>query len=543
MAKQIVTGENSRQAILRGVNILADAVKITLGPKGRNAVIEKKFGAPIITKDGVTVAKEIELQDPLENMGAQMVKEVASKTSDVAGDGTTTATVLAQAIFREGVKTLAAGANPMALKRGIEKAVEVAVEEIKKLHKDVKGDMIVQVGTISANNDKQIGSIIAEAMKKVGKDGVITVEESKTMETTLEVVEGMQFDRGYLSPYFVTAPERMECVLEDVCILIHEKKITSLRELLPLLEQTTKMSKPLLIISEDVEGEALATLVVNKLRGTLQCVAVKAPGFGDRRKEMLEDIAILTGGKAISEDLGIKLENVKIEELGRAKKVIIDKDNTTIIAGAGKASEIEGRIKQLRTQIEDANSDYDKEKLQERLAKLVGGVAVIKVGAATETELKEKKARVEDAMHATRAAVEEGIVPGGGVALLRCIPALEKLKLQDDEAIGVNIVKRALEEPTRQIAQNAGHEGAIVVGRVRDSKEENFGFNAETGEFGDMIKAGVIDPAKVTRLALQNAASIVALMLTTEVLIADIKEDEEMAAVGAGHGGGMGGMY
>jgi chaperonin GroEL len=543
MAKQIVTGVNSRQAILRGVNILADAVKITLGPKGRNAVIEKKFGAPIITKDGVTVAKEIELQDPLENMGAQMVKEVASKTSDVAGDGTTTATVLAQAIFREGVKTLAAGANPMALKRGIEKAVGVAVEEIKKLHKDVKGDMIVQVGTISANNDNQIGSIIAHAMKKVGKDGVITVEESKTMETALEVVEGMQFDRGYLSPYFVTAPETMECVLEDVCILIHEKKITSLRELLPLLEQTTNVSKPLLIISEDVEGEALATLVVNKLRGTLQCVAVKAPGFGDRRKEMLEDIAILTGGKAISEELGVKLENVKIEELGRAKKVIIDKENTTIIAGAGKAGEIEGRIKQLRTQIDEAKSDYDKEKLQERLAKLVGGVAIIKVGAATETELKEKKARVEDAMHATRAAVEEGIVPGGGVALLRCIPALEKLKLQDDEATGVSIVKRALEEPMRQIAQNAGHEGAVVVGRVRDSKEENFGFNAETGEFGDMIKAGVIDPAKVTRLALQNAASIVSLMLTTEVLIADIKEDEEMAAVGAGHGGGMGGMY
>ena len=543
MAKQIVTGENSRQAILRGVNILADAVKITLGPKGRNAVIEKKFGAPIITKDGVTVAKEIELHDPLENMGAQMVKEVASKTSDVAGDGTTTATVLAQAIFREGVKTLAAGANPMALKRGIEKAVAVAVGEIQKLHKDVKGDMIVQVGTISANNDKHIGGIIAEAMKKVGKDGVITVEESKTMETELEVVEGMQFDRGYLSPYFVTAPERMECVLEDVYILIHEKKISSMRDLLPLLEQTAKMSKPLLIISEDVEAEALATLVVNKLRGTLQCVAVKAPGFGDRRKAMLEDIAVLTGGKAISEDLGIKLENVKMEELGRAKKVTIDKDNTTIIAGAGKPAEIEARIKQLRAQIEEVTSDYDKEKLQERLAKLVGGVAVIKVGAATETELKEKKARVEDAMHATRAAVEEGIVPGGGVALLRCIPALEKLKLHDDEAIGVNIVKRALEEPTRQIAQNAGHEGAIIVGRVRDSKEDNFGFNAETGEFGDMIKAGVIDPAKVTRLALQNAASIVALMLTTEVLIADIKEDEEKAAVGAGHGGGMGGMY
>jgi chaperonin GroEL len=543
MAKQIVTGENSRQAILRGVNILADAVKITLGPKGRNAVIEKKFGAPVITKDGVTVAKEIELQDPLENMGAQMVKEVAAKTSDVAGDGTTTATVVAQAIFREGVRTLAAGANPMALKRGIEKAVAVAVEEIKKLQRDVKGDMIIQVGTISANNDKHIGGIIAEAMKKVGKDGVITVEESKTMETTLEVVEGMQFDRGYLSPYFVTAPERMECVLEDVYILIHEKKVSSLRELLPLLEQTTKINKPLLIISEDVEGEALATLVVNKLRGTLQCVAVKAPGFGDRRKAMLEDIAVLTGGKAISEDLGIKLENVKLEELGHAKKVTIDKDNTTIIAGAGKALEIQARIKQLRAQIEDATSDYDKEKLQERLAKLVGGVAVIKVGAATETELKEKKARVEDAMHATRAAVEEGIVPGGGVALLRCIPALDKLKLQEDEAIGVNIVKRALEEPTRQIAQNAGHEGAIIVDRVRDSKEENFGFNAESGEFGDMIQAGVIDPAKVTRLALQNAASIVALMLTTEVLIADIKEDEATAAVGAGHSGGMGGMY
>jgi chaperonin GroEL len=540
MAKQIVTGTDSRQAILRGVSILADAVKITLGPKGRNAVIEKKFGAPIITKDGVTVAKEIELLDPLENMGAQMLKEVASKTSDVAGDGTTTATVLAQAIFREGVKTLAAGANPMALKRGIERAVEVAVEEIKKLHKDVKGDMIVQVGTISANNDNEIGALIAEAMKKVGKDGVITVEESKTMETSLEVVEGMQFDRGYLSPYFVTSPERMECELEDVFVLVHEKKIAAIREVLPLLEQTTKAGKPLLIISEDVEGEALATLVVNKLRGTLQCVAVKAPGFGDRRKAMLEDIAILTGGKAISEDLGVKLENVNIDELGHAKKVTIDKDNTTIIAGAGKAVEIEGRIKQLRAQIEEANSDYDKEKLQERLAKLVGGVAIIKVGAATETELKEKKARVEDAMHATRAAVEEGIVPGGGVALLRCIPALEKLKLHGDEAIGVNIVKRALEEPTRQIAQNAGHEGAIVVGRVRDSKEENFGFNAETGEFGDMIKAGVIDPAKVTRLALQNAASIVSLMLTTEVLIADIKGEAEMVAAGAGYGGGGG---
>ncbi len=539
MAKQIVTGENSRQAILRGVNILADAVKITLGPKGRNAVIEKKFGAPVITKDGVTVAKEIELQDPLENMGAQMVREVASKTSDVAGDGTTTATVLAQAIFREGVRTVAAGASPMALKRGIDKAVEVAVAEIKRLSREVKGDMIAQVGTISANTDKQVGSIIAEAMKKVGKDGVITVEESKTMETTLEVVEGMQFDRGYLSPYFVTDHERMECVLEDVHILIHEKKISSMKDLLPLLEQTAKMSKPLLIIAEDVEGEALATLVVNKLRGTLQCAAVKAPGFGDRRKAMLEDIAILTGGKAITEDLGIKIENVEIEQLGKAKKVTIDKDNTTIIAGAGKASEIEGRIKQLRMQIEETTSDYDKEKLQERLAKLVGGVAVIKVGAATETELKEKKARVEDAMHATRAAVEEGIVSGGGTALLRCLPALEKLKLHDDEAIGVNIVKRALEEPLRQIAGNAGHEGAVVVGRVRESKDENFGFNAETGEFGDLVKAGVIDPAKVTRLALQNAASIVSLMLTTEVLIADFSGEEKMAAAA----GGMGGAY
>jgi chaperonin GroEL len=546
MAKQIVTGENSRQAILRGVNILADAVKITLGPKGRNAVIEKKFGAPIITKDGVTVAKEIELRDPLENMGAQMVREVASKTSDVAGDGTTTATVLAQAIFREGVKTVAAGASPMALKRGIERAVEVAVEEIKKFHKDVKGDMIAQVGTISANNDKHIGGIIAEAMKKVGKDGVITVEESKTMETTLEVVEGMQFDRGYLSPYFVTDPERMECAIEDVRILIHEKKISSMKDLLPLLEQTAKMGKPLLIIAEDVEGEALATLVVNKLRGTLQCAAVKAPGFGDRRKAMLEDIATLTGGKAITEDLGIKLENVKLEDLGRAKKITIDKDNTTIVEGGGKPTEIEGRVRQIRTQIDDTTSDYDREKLQERLAKLVGGVAVIKVGAATETELKEKKARVEDAMHATRAAVEEGIVAGGGVALVRCISALEKLKLHDDEAIGVNIVKRALEEPMRQIALNAGHEGAVVVGRVRDSKDDNFGLNADNGEFGDLVKAGVIDPAKVTRLALQNAASIAGLMLTTEALVADIKEDDKKGA-GAGGGmpggGGMGGMY
>src|ERR1700729_1688086 len=545
MAKQIVTGENSRQAILRGVNQLADAVKITLGPKGRNAVIEKKFGAPIITKDGVTVAKEIELRDPLENMGAQMVREVASKTSDVAGDGTTTATVLAQAIFREGVKTVAAGSSPTALKRGIERAVEVAVAEIKKLSRDVKGEMIAQVGTISANNDKQIGGIIAEAMKKVGKDGVITVEESKTMETTLEVVEGMQFDRGYLSPYFITDPDRMECALEDVRILIHEKKISSMKDLLPLLEQTAKMGKPLLIIAEDVEGEALATLVVNKLRGTLQSAAVKAPGFGDRRKAMLEDIATLTGGKAITEDLGIKLENVKLEDLGRAKKVTIDKDNSTMVEGAGKSSDIEGRIKQLRVQIEET-SDYDKEKLQERLAKLVGGVAVIKVGAATETELKEKKARVEDAMHATRAAVEEGIVAGGGTALLRCLPAIEKLKLQDDEAVGVGIVKRALEEPARQIAHNAGHEGAVVIGKIRESKDDNFGFNADTGEYGDMVKAGVIDPAKVTRLALQNAASIAGLMLTTEALIAEVKEDDKKgaaAAGGPGGPGGMGGMY
>jgi chaperonin GroEL len=544
MAKQIVTGENSRQAILRGVNALADAVKITLGPKGRNAVIEKKFGAPIITKDGVTVAKEIELRDPLENMGAQMVREVASKTSDVAGDGTTTATVLAQAIFREGVKTVAAGASPTALKRGIDKAVEVAVEEIKKLHKDVKGDMIAQVGTISANNDRQIGGIIAEAMKKVGKDGVITVEESKTMDTTLEVVEGMQFDRGYLSPYFITDPERMECILENALILIHEKKISSMKDLLPLLEQIAKLGKPLLIIAEDVEGEALATLVVNKLRGTLQCAAVKAPGFGDRRKAMLEDIAVLTGGKAITEDLGIKLENVKIEDLGKAKKVTIDKDNSTIVEGAGKAGEIEGRVKQIRQQIEITTSDYDREKLQERLAKLVGGVAVIKVGAATETELKEKKARVEDAMHATRAAVEEGIVPGGGAALLRTLPALEKIKAEGDELVGVGIVKRALEEPARQIALNAGYEGAVVIGKIRDSKDEHFGFNADTGDYVDLVKAGVIDPAKVSRLALQNAASIAGLMLTTEALVAEVKEDDKKAAAaGPGGPGGMGGMY
>jgi chaperonin GroEL len=541
MAKQIVTGENSRQAILRGVNILADAVKITLGPKGRNAVIEKKFGAPIITKDGVTVAKEIELQDPLENMGAQMVREVASQTSDVAGDGTTTATVLAQAIFREGVRMVAAGASPMSLKRGIEKAVEACVAEIKKISSDVKGDMIAQVGTISANTDKLVGSLIADAMKKVGKDGVITVEESRTMETTLEIVEGMQFDRGYLSPYFVTDAERQECVLADAHILIFEKRINSMKNLITLLEHVVKLGQPLLIVAEDVEGEALATLVVNKLRGTLQCAAVKAPGFGDRRRAMLEDIAVLTGGKCISEDLGINLENVKVEDLGHAKKIVIGKDNTTIIEGAGKSTEIESRIKQLRAQIEESTSEYDGEKLQERLAKLVGGVAVIKVGAATETELKEKKARVEDAMHATRAAVEEGIVPGGGVALLRCIPALDRLKLEEDEAIGVNIVKRALEEPVRQIAANAGHEGAVVIARVRESKDVNFGFNAGTEEFGDLLKAGVIDPAKVTRLALQNAASIAALMLTTEALIAEFKGEEKMAAVGAG--GGMGGMY
>src|SRR6202142_2941209 len=544
-AKQLIFDEQARQALLKGVQKLARAVVATLGPKGRNVVIDKKFGSPIITKDGVTVAKEIELQDPLENMGAQMVREVASKTSDVAGDGTTTATVLAQAIFKEGVKAVAAGASPTALKRGIEKAVAIAVEEVKKQHKDVKGDMIAQVGTISANNDKQIGSIIAEAMKKEGKDGVITVEESKTMETTLEVVEGMQFDRGYLSPYFVTDPERMECPLEDVRILIHEKKISSMKALLPLLEQIAKMGKPLLIIAADVEGEALATLVVNKLRGTLQCAAVKDPGFGDRRKAMLEDIATLTGGKAITEDLGIKLENVKLEDLGRAKKITIDKDNSTIIEGAGKPSEIEGRVRQIRAQVEDTTSDYDREKLQERLAKLVGGVAVIKVGAATEMELKEKKARVEDAMHATRAAVEEGIVPGGGVALIRAQKVLDTLKVSDEQKSGVNIVKGALEEQMRQTAPNAGHEGAVVVGRVRESKEDTFGFNADTGEYTDLVKAGVIDPAKVTRLALQNAASIAALMLTTEALVAEIKEDDKKVAAGGGPGGGggMGGMY
>jgi chaperonin GroEL len=543
MAKQVVHGEDSRAAILRGINQLADAVKITLGPKGRNVVIDKKFGSPTITKDGVTVAKEIELKDSLENMGAQMVREVASKTSDVAGDGTTTATVLAQAIFREGVKTVAAGANPMALKRGIDKAVERATEEIKRLSKPVKGDAIAQVGTVSANGDQTIGNIIAEAMNKVGKDGVITVEESKTMETALEVVEGMQFDRGYLSPYFVTDPERMEAVLENPLILINEKKISSMKDLLPLLEQVAKLGKPMLIIAEDVEGEALATLVVNKLRGTLNIAAVKAPGFGDRRKAMLEDIAILTGGKVISEDLGIKLDNVKLEDLGRAKKITIDKDNTTIVEGVGKQTDIEGRVKTLRAQIEDTTSDYDREKLQERLAKLVGGVAVIKVGAATETEMKEKKARVEDAMHATRAAVEEGIVPGGGVALVRAAKQLEKLNLNEngegdpDEQIGVNIVRRALEEPLRQIVQNAGKEGAVVVERIRTEKNDNIGFNAQTENFEDLVKAGVIDPAKVTRTALQNAASIAGLMLTTEAMVSEIPEEDKSPAPG-----GMGGM-
>jgi len=536
MAKQIVSGEGSRQAMLRGVNLLADAVKITLGPKGRNVVLEKKFGAPTITKDGVTVAKEIELEDKAENMGAQMVREVASKTSDVAGDGTTTATVLAQAIFREGVRTVAAGANPMALKRGIEKAIETAVEEIQKLSQPVTGEAIAQVGTISANNDSTIGNIIAEAMKKVGKDGVITVEESKTMTTQLDVVEGMQFDRGYLSPYFVTDPERMEVVVEDPYILIHEKKISVMKDLLPLLEQIARSGKPLLIVAEEVEGEALATLVVNKLRGTLQCAAVKAPGFGDRRKAMMEDIGILTGGKAIMEETGIKLENIRLEDLGRAKRVTIDKDNTTIVEGAGQHKAIEGRIKQLRSQIEETTSDYDREKLQERLAKLVGGVAVIKVGAATETEMKEKKARVEDAMHATRAAVEEGIVPGGGVALLRAVPALAKLKMTGDEQTGVNIVKRALEEPLRQIVQNAGHEGAIVAEKVKADKNPNFGFNAETEEFGDLVKQGVIDPTKVTRFALQNAGSIAALLLTTEALVCEIPEKEKGPG-GPPHGG------
>jgi chaperonin GroEL len=537
MAKQIVYSENSRQAILRGVNQLADAVKVTLGPKGRNVVLEKKFGGPSITKDGVTVAKEIELKDPLENMGAQLVREVASKTSDVAGDGTTTATILAQSIFREGVKAVASGANPMELKRGIEKAVEVAISEVKKLSKPVTGDMIAQVGTISANSDVTIGNIIADAMKKVGKDGVITVEESRTMVTELDTVDGMQFDRGYLSPYFVTDAERMEAVLEDPYILIHEKKISNMKDLLPLLEQIARSGKPLLIIAEEVEGEALATLVVNKLRGTLNACAVKAPGFGDRRKAMLDDIATITGGKSIMEETGIKLEGVKLDDLGRAKRVTVDKDNTTIVDGNGTQKAIEGRIKQLRAQIEETTSDYDREKLQERLAKLAGGVAVIKVGAATETEMKEKKARVEDALHATRAAVEEGIVPGGGVALLRAAAALHDFKLEGDEQIGVNIVKRACEEPLRQIVINSGTEGAIVVSKVRENTNPNFGYNASTDTYEDLVKAGVIDPTKVTRTALQNAASIASLMLTTEAMIAEIPEKKPAPGPGGGgHG-------
>ncbi len=543
MAKIVVHGEESRAAILRGVNQLADAVKVTLGPKGRNVVIDKKFGSPTITKDGVTVAKEIELKDTLENMGAQMVREVASKTSDVAGDGTTTATVLAQAIFKEGVRTVAAGGNPMAIKRGIEKAVAAVVAEITRISKPVQADDIRKVGTVSANGDAEIGGIIAEAMDKVGKDGVITVEESKTMDTLLEVVEGMQFDRGYLSPYFVTDADRMEAVLEEPFILINEKKISNMRDLLPILEQVAKMGRPLVIIAEDVDGEALATLVVNKLRGTLNVAAVKAPGFGDRRKAMLEDIAVLTGGKVISEDLGIKLETITLEDLGKAKKVTIDKENTTVVEGSGSGEAIDGRIKTIRNQIEDTSSDYDREKLQERLAKLVGGVAVIKVGAATEMEMKEKKARVEDAMNATRAAVEEGIVAGGGVALVRAGKVLDNFNTESedaDEQIGVNIVKRALEEPLRQIAGNAGMEGAVVVGKVREG-DDSFGFNAATEKYEDLVAAGVIDPAKVTRTALQNAASIAGMMLTTEAMIADVPDEKGDGGMG-GMGGGMGGM-
>jgi chaperonin GroEL len=528
MPKQLIFDQDARAALLRGVNVLAEAVKATLGPKGRNVVIDKKFGSPTITKDGVTVAKEVELQDKTENMGAQMIREVASKTSDVAGDGTTTATVLAQAIFREGLKNVTAGANPMALKRGIEQAVEKVVDELRNLSKSTKDKKeIAQVATVAANNDKTIGNLIAEAMEKVGKDGVITVEEAKAMETTLEVVEGMQFDRGYLSPYFVTDPERMESVLEDALILIHEKKISVMKDMLPLLEQVARSGKPFLMIAEEVEGEALATLVVNKLRGTLACCAVKAPGFGDRRKAMLQDIATLTGGKALTEDLGIKLENIKLDDLGRAKKVVVDKDNTTIVEGAGSAKEIEGRIKQIRAQIEETTSDYDKEKLQERLAKLAGGVAVIKVGAATETEMKEKKARVEDALNATRAAVEEGIVPGGGVALLRASKALDGLTLSSDEGTGVQIVKRALEEPIRQIVENAGLEGSVIVEKVKGAAKPSQGFDAESHEYVDMVETGIIDPTKVERIALQNAASIASLLLTTEALIAELPEEKK----------------
>jgi len=544
-AKEISHGEDARRALLSGVDKLANAVKITLGPKGRNVVLEKSFGSPVVTKDGVTVAKEIEL-DGLEKVGAAMLREVASKTSDVAGDGTTSATVLAQAIVREGLRNVVAGANPMALKRGIDKAVQEAVVTIQEMSKPVKGDMISQVGAISANNDRTIGDIIAEAMKKVGKDGVITVEEAKSIETSLEVVEGMQFDRGYLSPYFVTDPERMEASLEGCYVLLHEKKISSMKDLLPLLEQVAKTGKPFLIVAEDVEGEALATLVVNKLRGTLQVAAVKAPGFGDRRKAMLQDIGILTGGKVISEDLGIKLENVQLADLGQAKKITIDKDNTTIVEGAGAQQDIAGRVKQLRVQVEETTSDYDREKLQERLAKLVGGVAVIRVGAATETELKEKKARVEDAMHATKAAAEEGIVTGGGVAFLWAAKALADIQLEDaDEQVGVNIVKRALQEPVRQIARNAGHEGAVVVGKLMEADNAQYGFNADSEEFGDLIEAGVIDPTMVTRTALQNAASIASLLLTTEALVTELPKDDPPMPAG-GHGpdmGGMGGMY
>jgi chaperonin GroEL len=543
MAKQLIFDDAARNSILKGVSLLTDAVKATLGPKGRNAILDKKYGAPTITKDGVTVAKEIELKDPWENMGAQLVREVASKTSDVAGDGTTTATVLAHAIYREGIKNVTAGANPMDLKRGIEKAVGIIIDELKKLSKPVQDKKeIAQVGTISANSDPSVGELIAEAMDKVGKDGVITVEEAKSMATTLDVVEGMQFDRGYISPYFITDPERMECVLEDVFILIHEKKISSMKDLLPILEQIAKMGKPLLILAEEVEGEALATLVVNKLRGTIQVCAVKAPGFGERRKAMLEDIAVLTGGTMISEDLGIKLENIKISDLGRAKKINIDKENTTIVEGAGDPAKIQGRVKQIKTQIDETTSDYDREKLQERLAKLVGGVAVINVGAATETEMKERKARVEDALNATRAAVEEGIVPGGGVAFLRCLPALKNLKLEGDQQIGVEITKRALEEPIRQIVNNAGLEGSVVVEKVKHSKETNFGFDADKEDYVDMMKTGIIDPTKVTRYALQNASSVAALMLTTAVMITDIPEEEKTPKMPGGPGG-MEGMY
>jgi chaperonin GroEL len=543
MAKQLIFDETARRSILNGITILNDAVKATLGPKGRNAILDKKYGAPTITKDGVTVAKEIELKDPYENMGAQLVREVASKTSDVAGDGTTTATVLAYSLYKEGIKHVVAGANPMEVKRGIEKAVEVVVEELKRLSKTVQEKReIAQVGTISANNDPEIGNLIADAMDKVGKDGVITVEEAKGMQTTLDVVEGMQFDRGYISPYFITDAERMECVLEEPLILIHEKKISSMKDLLPILEQIAKMGKPFLIIAEEVEGEALATLVVNKLRGTLQVCAVKAPGFGERRKAMLEDIAILTGGTMISEDLGIKLENVKISDLGRAKKITVDKENTTIVEGAGDPAKIQGRVKQIKTQIEETTSDYDREKLQERLAKIVGGVAVINVGAATETEMKEKKARVEDALHATRAAVEEGIVPGGGVALLRTIPALNKLKLEGDQQIGVEITKRALEEPIRQIVSNAGLEGSVIVENVKANENKNYGFDVNAEKYVDMMEAGIIDPTKVTRYALQNAASVAALMLTTSVMVTEIPEEEKQKMPG-GAPGMEGGMY